>query len=496
MNSRTKIWLAGVAVLLATRPDHAWAIGGVVPGGTTVQAAALPDPNKSPALCGSADTPETGIQGDVPGAGGANCGLTFLTQLSSSLGGSIQGAGHCAYVRNATGMYGSNGVMKAFSLADPLHPVQTDEAPLYGGSEGFRTQVANGRAILVSGRGVYDISDCEHLVFKGEIQWPSTNSRNGATVAGTSSHELAISHDARRVYSGLGFAAAYLDNLEDPSTWQVYNHTCAIGRQAGWPLYMGPEGSPTPCDIAPQGDWPPEYSHSSDDNLEGTRWYGANQAATGTPGLDESPTHARIVDISQRGNPRILDTITEFPGHALDWWRSADGREYIVGSNELGTGDTCQPHPRSTSLLNAADAYVAEVTGDHFIKASTVSLMINEPQNCAAKSASGSNAFLSEHTIYDKHGAAVLMLEFGGAGFRVFDVRDGYHPKEVAYFNRGGGVHSGRFYYDDARGILLTPASSGMQVLEVQPQVITALGLPTPTDPAYPRYPNGRPATP
>ena len=94
----------------------------------------------------------------------------------------------------------------------------------------------------------------------------------------------------------------------------------------------------------------------------------------------------------------------------------------------------------------------------------------------------------------------MLMVEFGdpdsGGGLRVFDVRDGYHPKEVAYFNTGGFVHSGRFYYDEQGGLLLTPATAGMQVLELQPQVITALGLPTPTDPAYPPYPNGRPAKP
>ncbi|MGH2628245.1 MAG: hypothetical protein ACRDHY_16525, partial [Anaerolineales bacterium] len=334
--------------------------------------------------------------------------------------------------------------------------------------------------------------NCEDLVFKGEIQWPSTNSRNGAQIAGTSSHELAISHDAMRVYSGLGFAIAYLDNLEDPSTWRVYNHTCAVGRQAGWPLHAGLPGSPTLCDVTPEGDYPPQYSHSSDDNAEGTRWYGANQQGSGAPLLDESPPTARIVDISQRGNPRVLDSLQQFPGHGLDWWRSADGREFIVGSNELGTGDTCQPHPRPTSLLNAADAYVAEVTGDNLVHASRVSLMINEPQNCA----SGSQAPISEHSIYNKHGAAMLMMEWGGAGLRVFDVRNGYAPKEVAYFSRGGHVHSGRFHYDDQRGILLQPSSSGMRVLELQPQVITAAGLPTPTDPLYPRYPNGRPATP
>ena len=144
-------------------------------------------------------------------------------------------------------------------------------------------------------------------------------------------------------------------------------------------------------------------------------------------------------------------------------------------------------------MTTAADAYVAEVTGDDLKHASRISLMINEPQNCMQP---GSKPALSEQSVYNQHGAAIVMMEWGGAGLRVFDVRNGYAPKEVAYFNRGGHVHSGRFHYDDKRGIMLQPASSGMRVLELQPQVITGAGLPAPTDPLYPRYPNGRPATP
>ena len=135
MEARTNIW-AGAAVLLAI---------GMVPA---VSAQVLP-PNTSPAVCGSADTPETGIQGAPPGPGGANCGLSLISAVPG--GGAVQGAAHCAYVR-------TGGVMKAYSLADPANPVLTDEEPLYGGSESFRAQVAGGRAILVSGRGVYDIT--------------------------------------------------------------------------------------------------------------------------------------------------------------------------------------------------------------------------------------------------------------------------------------------------------------------------------------------------
>jgi hypothetical protein len=57
----------------------------------------------------------------------------------------------------------------------------------------------------------------------------------------------------------------------------------------------------------------------------------------------------------------------------------------------------------------------------------------------------------------------------------------------VAYYNDGTGlVHSGTFYYDDARGIVISSGSRGAQVLMLQPEAIAALGLPEPTDPGYP----------
>lgn len=60
--------------------------------------------------------------------------------------------------------------------------------------------------------------------------------------------------------------------------------------------------------------------------------------------------------------------------------------------------------------------------------------------------ASGANASISEHSVFNKGDAAFVMIEYGSAGLRVFDLRDGDHPKEVAYYNDGKGyVHSGVF---------------------------------------------------
>lgn len=160
--------------------------------------AAAPDTKPAESTCGEGDNPETGLQGDVyPST--VNCGLTLLSEIP--FGGSAQGSGHCAYVRlNGTAPY-MGGAIKAFSLKDPLNPMETDEEQSVGGSESMRAHTVDGRGILVSGRGVYDVSDCEDLVKKGEIAWPSENAQAGLLFAALSSHEISISHDAKRVYA-------------------------------------------------------------------------------------------------------------------------------------------------------------------------------------------------------------------------------------------------------------------------------------------------------
>jgi hypothetical protein len=422
--------------------------------------------------CGPNDKPETGLQGDVyPGT--VNCGLTLLSEIP--FGGHAQGSGHCAYVRLASDVPYGAGTIKAFSLADPLNPVQTDEEPGIGGSESMRANTVDGRAILVSGSGVYDVSDCEQIVKKGEILAPREY------FAALSSHEIAISHDAMRVYSGLGFAVAHIEDLEKPASWTVSDWACEMNKQSGFP-----QDVPNACDGPTHQDVGRQYSHSSDDNLEGTVWYGANQQ--GSDSQMEPPT-ARMVDISDPNRIEILDTVHEFPGHSMSWWRTPDERDFIIGANEGlgGAADSCVQYPRPTSLGNSLDAYIVEVTGNKFGKPFPLTLEVNKPENCQEAKASGANAAITEHTIYNKNGAAFVMMEYGGAGLRVFDLRDGEHPREVAYYNDGKGhVHSGVFYYDDARGIMLASGSTAVHVLMLQPQMIAALGLPQPTDPKYP----------
>jgi hypothetical protein len=197
---------------------------------------------------------------------------------------------------------------------------------------------------------------------------------------------------------------------------------------------------------------------------------------------------ARMVDISTPASIKILDTLASFPGHSMNWWRTPDGREFIMGANEaLSRADSCVPYPRPVSLGNAYEAYVVEVTGKKFGKPFPLTLDINKPENCQKANASRSNASITEHSVYNKGGAAFVMIEYGTAGLRVFDLRDGDKPKEAAYYNDGKGhAHSGVFSYDDTRGIMVASGRLAGHVLMLQPQMIAALGLPQPTDPKYP----------
>jgi len=173
----------------------------------------------------------------------------------------------------------------------------------------------------------------------------------------------------------------------------------------------------------------------------------------------------------------------------MNWWRTPFGRDYIIAANELGGGteDSCQAYPRPTDLGDNLELYVVEVTGNKFGTPNPLVLDINKPENCQHAKANGANPGVSETSVYNNNGAAFVMIDYGTAGLRLWDLRNGDHPQEIAYWNDGNGhTHSGQFYYDDTRGIVIVSGAQATQVLMLEPQMIQALGLPQPTDPKYP----------
>jgi hypothetical protein len=453
-------------------------------------------PGISPALCGSGDLPEPGIQGEVPAGQTANynCGLKLVGQLTRS--GNVQGAGQCAYVRSGSTVF-------IIDVSNPAKPVEVGSVPVQSGSETMRTVITRERAVLVSGSSVYDISSCLNPVLAGEIQWPPL--RLPGVPTRLLPHDIRVNREGTKVYASFGLWEADITNLHDPSTWKVTDHRCELAAQQPGPwsdvhleslnaelslcvdaTNPNPLGANYTLGASPlQASllWP-SLSHSPDLNGEDTRLYVGDQAG-GTSAKWAPVAKVRIIDVA-KSKPMILGEV-DGPGHGLDWFRSGFGREYVLHSNEGGSagipgqaagGDTCKPYPRPFSLGWAFEAFVSDVTRpDRARNVSMLRLAINEPEFCDVRRASGSDPWVSYHMVDNPYNAKFAAVSFGSAGLRIFDIRLPTFPREVAYFNHGPLVHAGVSHYDAARGLLYVPGGSGFWVLEIESQVRTRLGL-------------------
>ncbi len=456
--------------------------------------------NSSPARCGPGDTPENGIQGDVlaqdkasgRAALGYNCGLALVGAFPE--GNAVQVYDHCAYVRTGAGI-SSAGPIKVLDISDPARPKQVailpSFAPAHGStSETMRLVVAPDRVVLVSGSGVYDVEDCDHPVVKGQIPWPGLL----PWPAGLS-HDIRVSPDGKTVWAGVGVTEADISDLDRPKRWKVTNHTCAVAAQYQAVHGLLAAAGVSQCDIVP--DTFPQIGHGPGINDDGTRVYEGNQLLVSAFHPEDGAV--RILDTTTDHTPRIVSTIPG-PGHSIDWFRTANGREYLLHANEIVAApqSTCIPQQaRPWSLGWAHDAYITDITDEtRPVRAAEVQLEINSADNCLSKLASGQNTQVAYHSVDDPNHATFAMISFGDAGLRLFDIRDPRSPTEVAYYNVGTMAHAAVSHYDPARGLVVAAGPSGMLVLELEPQVIEQLGLPAPSDPAYPRFSKGRAARP
>ena len=466
-------------------------------GWTTMAARAADSETKgiSPALCGKGDVQEPGIQGDVPAGQTANynCGVKLVGQLPRI--GNVQGVGKCAYVR-------SRGEVFVIDVSKPTKPVEVGSVPVQSGSETMRVVVTDKRAVLVSGSSVYDIRDCLHPVLAGEIKWPPLT-LPGLTVR-LLPHDIRVNRAGTKVYASFGVWEADITNLGDSASWKVTDHRCELAAQQPGPwaevhrqsLKAGlslcadagqpsPRGANYTIGASPLQSsllWP-TLSHSLDLNEDDTRLYVGDQAG-GTSGLWAPVAKVRVIDVTQ-SPPKIVGEV-DGPGHGLDWFR-AGGREYVLHSNEGGSGgianqasggDTCKPYPRPFSLGWGFEVHVSDVTRpDAARNVSMLRLAINDPEFCSVRKASGRDPWIAYHMIDNPLNAKFAAVNFGTAGLRLFDIREPARPREVAYFNHGPPVHGGVGYYDTARKLLYVAGSSGFQVLELEPQVRKHLGL-------------------
>jgi hypothetical protein len=516
--------LAVVAVLLAV-------------GGTPATAhGEPPDENRSPAWCGFFDTPETGIQGDVPLADqqsgraqqGYNCGLAVVgySDLAGASGSDVTGIDHCAYVK-------STGGIRVVDVSDPAAPVVVQTLPLTVTSENIYARKAPDRSLLVAGGApsapgqpipayVWDIEDCTNPVLLGTVGFPGLSPGNPAVQSQI--HNIELNPDATKIYGSLPLQVADISNLADPSTWTVQQFQCELAAQA--PLGFSGILFNT---IKFALDFPEcanLLAHEFEFNQAGTRMYIGGQMS-GTTGTLLDPLHRpwhtelqlRVVDITV-WPPQIIGVTEPAPGHGVRR-ATIGGKPFLLNSNEnvnpdFRTVNGCQTEP--DLIRGAAQAFLTDISDETAPQTvSELGLAINKQANCAAQLDSRVRSTIHYAELDNPDRTNFAMVSMGNAGMRVFDVHRPSAPKEVAYWNPGMFIPpSGTPALDatswhpryvtlevpcspssqkkcDASYILLT-SRLGFWVLEIEPPTRLRLGLPLNVNTT--RYPLGRPARP
>lgn len=451
----------------------------------------------SPALCGADDLPETGIQGDVPMADqvsgradlGYNCGLALVGY--EPIGGRGNNANmawvdHCAYIAGD-----GIAVIDASDPANPRH-VQTLHGP--GSTDTLETlhAVRHGdRAVLVAGRyslfvdpegvgpvDIYDASDCTQPQLQSTIEFPS------------GVHNLTLSPDATTIWSTLPVQAADITDLRQPR-------------------YLGNLDDA----LRAQGVFRLEYAHEVWTSPDGNLLYLGGQIVG-----DERPV---VVDVSSwpAGPPQVIGDFAG-SGHSIRTASMQGGRQYLLHSDESvinPTANGCLPS-LLTPFGGVAEAMLTDVTDLGTPRTvGHLGLAINEVVHCLDQLLSGVNASSHYHDVDDPDDTTFAMVSMWNAGLRIFDVRDPAAPVEVAYFNPGRfGAPAGEAptpfdallglsarnqldqawahvrYLPETGHLWLTTRTGGFWVLELEPQVRAALGLPA----IEARWPDGAPPRP
>lgn len=398
--------------------------------------------NVSRANCGPGSVPEAGLQGQVPlvmrqsGFKGFSCNMQLLSQYGGQ-GAEWVGASYknCYYMSTASGNGETNKGVAVVDMSDPtnIKYVESLDAPaMLNPWESLKVSTKRGLLAGVQGAyygngrwfAVYDVSkDCSHPVLQAsiELDMPSYG------------HEGNIAPDGMTYYSTntrspdptLGFKAIDLSKPNDPkeiTTWhlpvdeQVHIHGMAI----------------------------------SDDGNRGYLMLSPTVPNNSLNGL-------MIVDLSEiqkrKSNPqvKIISNLSWRDNNVGQMAAIAHiaGRPYIVAVDEGGAGTwnaatntfasgwpaLCDGYPpfAYARLVDISDERVPTTV-------SKLRLEAQDPLNCPQilKDAKPGTLFgYSSHycSVDDPSNSTAVACGYFESGIRVFDVRDPYHPKEIAYYN-------------------------------------------------------------
>jgi hypothetical protein len=406
----------------------------VGPSGTSPASAAPSMDSVPKAHCGPGSHPETGLQGRVSladiqsgrAAEGYRCNTQLVgSELSSTPLGSFGGfrvhryidaAGHeCAIydvqLLVGTGILdiskGVNAGVAVLDMSDPSHPVRTatlSTLAMLSPHESVQVNQKRGLIVAVGGSplfsagfvDVWDASkDCRHPVVK-----------SAPNVAGIIGHESGMTLDGNTFYSGNPtpggqVVAVDVSNPTLPSTLTVLNHP----------------------------------SHGITLSRDGNRAYLTSLF----------PATLTIEDVSQiqarKPNPQLatVGSVTwdgTIPQIAIPI--TIKGHPYIAEVDEygaLGPRSFLGSKPGAARIIDIGDETKPKVI-------SNIRLEVHQPENFAtlandpgaANPVGGYSAHYCNVPRYADPG--ILACSMPSSGLRIFDIRDPFHPREIAYFNQ------------------------------------------------------------
>ncbi|WP_024793086.1 LVIVD repeat-containing protein [Tomitella biformata] len=390
--------LAGAAPAAAPGPVH--------------ESTAIADHAAGRADCGTGSLPETGLQGDVSAADRDSGRSTEGYRCNTTLAGAFPGLGagivsasfaNCAYLGTLFpgNLLGPTPGVQVLDVSDPANPVHTttlaEPAMVAGTWESLKVneerKLLVGTGVpLLTGFGllsVYDISDCAHPRL--------LNSGTGTDLQmllPITAHEGGFSPDGNTYWaSGTAPGIVSAVDLADPANPRV--------------LWQGLIGL---------------SSHGFGMSPDGNRMYLSNTLG-GITVLDTSAVQSR------QPNPQVpqLAQLSWIDGAATQHSVPVtyDGHPYLFTVDEGGSG--------GVKLIDIADETAPRIVN-------SIKLEVNLPENLDAGLASSMGgsvfAYESHYCTADRpRDPTALACGWISSGIRVFDVRDPFNVREIAYYN-------------------------------------------------------------
>ena len=413
--------------------------------------------------CRPGDRAETGLQGRVPPADiatgraalGYHCNLELVGQFPSSGAGTLDSFGDCAYYGQGTYAFGTQ-VLDVADGALPLPTTKLETPAVLDPWESLRVNAK--RELLVADSNhnsyldIYDVSgDCGH-----------PRLLSSTDMAPARGHEGWFSPDGMTYYMSR----------------------------------TGPDGTPTvfPVDISDPArpkllaSWAfQSQTHGGSTTEDGSRSYVCQQY---------SPPNDKllIVDTSEvaaRQPDPVAHLLAQVPLDDNQWCQAAyrvtyDGHPFLIQYGERSGAADCSRS--EDNWANFGYPRIFDLADERHPKlVSTALLEVDLPEHCEAVTGEGAINGLGysvHHCSPDRlYNPTILACGYFGAGMRVTDIRDPYHPVEIGYFNPGTTIIVGTgsrpvvraergeiWFVNDAGGFYVVRFEDGIWPLEDSPR--------------------------